>query len=156
MVSGISSFTQRVNYAQGASRPSAQEMFTRIDTNGDGQIDQSELEAMLSQGPRMEQAPPAPPPEAKPPDASQLIERFDADGDGVLDEEEATAMAETLRAEIEEMMAHFIEEAQQSALLAEQTDDQSPSSSSLTMAVRSYSSTSASNTLTASLLNTLG
>lgn len=157
MVSGIGSVGNQASYVQGASRfPSAQEMFTQVDSNGDGKIDLSELEAMLKQGPQMEEAPPAPPPKAKPPDAAQLIDRFDADGDGVLNEEEATEMVEALRAEIETMMAQFVQEAQESALLAEESDEQGSTSSYFTTAVESYTSTSAASILSASLLDTLG
>jgi len=160
MISAIGSSGLQANYLQRAARaPSHEEMFTRMDTNGDGQIDQSELETMLQQAPPMDGARPTPPPKSEPLDAAELIEQFDRDGNGTLNADEATEMGEYLRAQMEAQMemliARLTQESQQSGLLLPESDDQASSNQHATSALQTYA-TQAANTLSGSLLNALG
>jgi Ca2+-binding EF-hand superfamily protein len=156
MVSGISSFGIQTSYMQRASRaPSAEEMFARMDTNGDGKIDKSELETMLQQAPPTGGARPAPPTPGTGQDATQLIDRFDKDGDGALNSDEATQMGETLRAEMEAMMLRMIQQSQQLSLSSQESDKENSSDQYFTAALQTYATQTAS-TLSESLFNTLG
>ncbi len=146
MISGISS-----GGVQTRPMPSPQEMFERIDTNGDGAVDQTELAEMLESAPppRMEGMMSKPPAEAERPDAAQLIEQFDADGDGVLSLEEAT--------EMESMMAQAMQRQGELApewMLQDKEDDGSLSQYAAA-ALQTYSSQAAS-ILSQSQLDTLG
>jgi hypothetical protein len=163
MISAIGSAGMQTSYVQRAARaPSQEEMFARIDSNGDGKIDKSELEAMLQQGPPVgatRSAPPPPPPTStnatQSPDATQLIEQFDTDGDGTLNAEEATKMGDYLRAQMEAMIASMLQESQTSGLLWQELDNQTSSSKYSTAALQTYA-TQASSTLSESLFNALG
>jgi hypothetical protein len=68
-------------------RPSEEEIFNRIDSNGDGSIDKSEMEAMAAKRPMQN---------AEAPDVEEMFDRFDSDGNGLLNEDEAAAMHEEM------------------------------------------------------------
>jgi Ca2+-binding EF-hand superfamily protein len=67
-------------------QPSPEEMFSKIDSDGDGKLSTDELKAFQTE---MEKnAPPDGAKGSKPPDASQMMSDMDSDGDGAISEDE--------------------------------------------------------------------
>ncbi len=71
MISSISSMNSMTSMIQ-----MRQQMFSKIDTNGDGKHDADELSAMVANGPQGG------------PSAEDILAQFDADGDGAISESE--------------------------------------------------------------------
>jgi Ca2+-binding EF-hand superfamily protein len=65
--------------------PDAADMFSKVDANGDGSLDQSELEEMASMGPEGG------------PSASQMLKEMDTDGSGTVSQDEFKAQMEKMQ-----------------------------------------------------------
>ncbi len=78
---------------QGADRPPQEKIISQFDADGDGQLNESERQAMREAFRRSRGGP-----GRGGPDRAQMMKRFDADGDGQLNEEERAAL-EAARAE---------------------------------------------------------
>ena len=72
-ISGTSSLTQSYMTQM------RQQMFSKIDTNGDGKHDKDELAAMVANGPQAA------------PGVDEILEKFDTDGDGAINKAEFDA-----------------------------------------------------------------
>jgi len=78
MISSISGFS---SLNQSNMIQMRQQMFSRIDTNGDGKHDKDELAAMAANGPQGA------------PGVDEILEKFDTDGDGAISKAEFEAAA---------------------------------------------------------------
>jgi Ca2+-binding EF-hand superfamily protein len=65
--------------------PDAADMFSKVDANGDGSLDQSELEEMASMGPEGG------------PSASQMLKEMDTDGSGAVSQDEFKAQMDKMQ-----------------------------------------------------------
>ncbi|OGJ95015.1 MAG: hypothetical protein A2487_11535 [Candidatus Raymondbacteria bacterium RifOxyC12_full_50_8] len=73
----------------------AAKMFKRLDTNEDGGIDKTELQAMLDKGKKQG------------PSVDEIFEKMDTNKDGKIDEEEHTKALEQRRTEMDQMRAQM-------------------------------------------------
>lgn len=79
--------------------PDPAEMFSKIDTDGDGKLSTNELSTFQTE---MEKnAPPDGAKGPKPPDASQMLGDMDADGDGAISEDEWTTFMQKMQEEMQ-------------------------------------------------------
>jgi Ca2+-binding EF-hand superfamily protein len=79
--------------------PDPAEMFSKIDTDGDGELSTDELSAFQST--MEENAPPDGAKGPKPPDASQMLSDMDADGNGAISEDEWTTFMQKMQEEMQ-------------------------------------------------------
>lgn len=72
-------FVQFHNAGKQPSKPDDSELFSKIDTDGSGSINSSELQSMLDNAPNIKGQQPS-----NPPSASELLSKLDSDSDGAL------------------------------------------------------------------------
>lgn len=82
-ISGISSSYINATMMQNMKKPDADEMFSKIDTDGDGSISESELTIMQEEMSQMS---------GQTVDAVSLMSDYDTDGDGLLAREEMDSL----------------------------------------------------------------